>query len=155
VSHDPPSDPSGPAGAQGPLTLHATTVALAGRGLLILGPSGSGKSALALGLMAGGAGLVADDRTIITGDGPRLIAACPPAISGLIEARGLGLLRAAAHDPVPLAAAVDLGRTERDRLPEPRRIVLLDRPLPLLYAVPAGYFTAALLLYLKEGRVED
>lgn len=55
--------------------LHASCVALDGRGLLILGPSGSGKSALALELMALGADLVADDRTEIEGQGPDLVAA--------------------------------------------------------------------------------
>ena len=52
--------------------LHATTVALAGQGVLILGPSGSGKSGLALQLMAMGAELVADDRTIVTARGSTL-----------------------------------------------------------------------------------
>ncbi|WP_331459605.1 HPr kinase/phosphorylase [Paracoccus liaowanqingii] len=72
------------------MQLHATTVALEGRGLVILGPSGSGKSGLALELMAVGAVLVADDRTDLRLQQGRLIAQAPPALSGRIEARGWG-----------------------------------------------------------------
>ena len=77
-----------------PVLLHASCVAISGRGVLIIGPSGSGKSALALQLMAFGASLVADDQTELTVQGGTLIARCPPTMSGLIEARGLGILRA-------------------------------------------------------------
>ena len=62
--------------------LHASTVAFRGRGVVILGASGSGKSALALELMALGAGLVADDRTLVEVQDGALVASCPPAISG-------------------------------------------------------------------------
>ena len=101
--------------------LHATAVAdPAGRGLLILGPSGAGKSALAWQLLSLGARLVADDRTVVTAGDEGLTLSCPPTIRGLIEARGIGLLRAETVSSAPLVLAVDLGRTETDRLP-PRR----------------------------------
>lgn len=143
-----PSDAS----PQGPQTLHATTVALGGRGLLILGASGTGKSALALNLMALGANLVADDRTILCRHDQTLTATCPPAIRGLIEARGLGLLHAVPQDETALVAAVTLDQTEHDRLPSRHEIVLLGLPLPLLHKVETGYFAAALLQYLKAGQ---
>lgn len=133
------------------LNLHATTVAFGGRGLLILGPSGSGKSGLALQLMAMGAALVADDRTLVSRDGPQLVAACPPALSGLIEARGLGILRAAPAGPVPLALAVDLSQVETARLPLPRAMTLLDVDLPLLHKADTAYFPAALRQYILCG----
>jgi HPr kinase/phosphorylase len=139
---------------QGPLTLHATTVAVDGRGLLILGPSGSGKSALALELMALGACLVADDRTILTRTGDTLVATCPRAIRGLIEARGIGILNATPCDSATLALAIDLGLTTDERLPPAHQITLLDRPLPLLHKVATGYFAAGLLQYLKAGLAE-
>jgi HPr kinase/phosphorylase len=142
-----PSDP----GPQGPLTLHASCVALDGRGLLILGPSGSGKSALALDLMSRGAMLVADDRTILTRRADAVIATCPPTIRGVIEARHTGLLNAASADAAELAVVVDMGVTETERLPQHRVIVLLDRPIPLLHKVETGYFAAAVLQYLKAG----
>jgi HPr kinase/phosphorylase len=133
--------------------LHATAVADAeGRGLLILGPSGSGKSALALQLMALGARLVADDRTVVTTADDGLTLSCPPAILGLIEARGIGLLRA---DPLPtarLALAVDLGQAGSDRLPPRREIVLLGQPVDLVLGPVTAHFPAALMLYLSRGR---
>lgn len=134
--------------------LHATTVAFGGRGLLIMGPSGVGKSALALDLMAAGARLVADDCTIVSSLGETLIASCPPEIRGLVEARGVGVLRAIPLDDVPLAAAVDLGRVEVLRLPEPRRFALLDRSIPLLFRVDSRHFPSALLQYLRDGPAE-
>ena len=76
------------------LTLHATCVAVEGRGVLITGPSGAGKSSLALALMAYGARLVADDRVTLSQVDGALWATCPPTIRGMIEARGIGLLNA-------------------------------------------------------------
>ncbi|CAM3514619.1 HPr kinase/phosphorylase [Paracoccus nototheniae] len=100
------------------IQLHATTVAIAGRGLMILGPSGSGKSTLALQLMAVGAMLVADDRTDLRLQGGDLMAQAPPPLLARIEARGLGILWADPSPPVPVTLACDLGRVEEDRLPQ-------------------------------------
>lgn len=136
------------------LILHASTVALEGRGVLILGASGSGKSALALELMALGAGLVADDRTEIAVRDGRLIASCPPAISGRIEARFVGILKAAPHPSVPLALAVDLDLTEQDRLPPLRQREIGGVKLSLLHKIEEGYFPAAIRQYLVHGRAD-
>lgn len=134
------------------MILHATTVAVAGRGLLILGPSGAGKSGLALRLMAWGAALVADDRTEVSLRGGALWAACPPAILGRIEARGLGILNADPAPPVALALAVDLAQAEVARLPEPRQWSALGVAIPLVWRVDAPHFEAALWQQLKAGR---
>lgn len=133
--------------------LHATCVSVEGRGLLILGPSGSGKSALALQLMSRGAVLVSDDRTRVTREDDRLVAKCPtPDLSGLIEARGIGLLRAPALASVPLALAVDLGQAETDRLPLYRHVTILGVSLSLVLQVQNDHFPDALMLYLRHGR---
>jgi HPr kinase/phosphorylase len=133
--------------------LHATAVADAeGRGLLILGPPGSGKSALALQLLALGARLVADDRTMVTVAGHGLTLSCPPPIRGLIEARGIGLLRAEPMAQARLVMAVDLARAEADRLPPRREIVVLGRPVDLVLGPVTAHFPAALMLYLSRGR---
>lgn len=133
--------------------VHASCVAWDGRGLLIRGASGCGKSALALQMMALGAELVADDRTCLRADGGQVLAACPPAIRGLIEARGIGLLRAdPAPAPVPLAAVLDLDRTEPDRLPPPRQATLLGCDLPLFGDPGHAHLAAAMLQFLKAGR---
>lgn len=137
------------------VNLHASCVAVEGRGLLILGPSGSGKSSLALRLLAFGAGLVADDRTDITLSDGDLIASAPPRLSGLIEARGLGILRADPVGPVHLVLAVDLAQTETDRLPPRRSVTILGTPLPLVLGSQQDHFPASVLCYLKGGRQDD
>jgi serine kinase of HPr protein (carbohydrate metabolism regulator) len=75
--------------------LHAGLIALYDRGdwmgVLIRGPSGVGKSDLALRALHVGFRLVADDRTAVWVSGGRLFGACPPPIAGLIEARGVGV----------------------------------------------------------------
>ena len=73
-------------------TLHASTVALDGRAVLICGPSGSGKSDLALRLIDRGFRLVSDDQTIVRKEGSKLIASAPPTIHGKLEIRGLGII---------------------------------------------------------------
>jgi HPr kinase/phosphorylase len=133
--------------------LHATCVAVDGRGLLILGPSGSGKSALALQLVSRGAALVADDRTRVERVEERLVASCPnPDLAGLIEARGVGVLRAPALAQASLALVADLGQTETDRLPPYRSVTILGVPLSLVLQVQNDHFPDALMLYLRHGR---
>ena len=143
---------SKPGVSESEIRLHASCVALNGRGLLILGASGSGKSGLALTLMALGATLVADDRVILSLQADALIATGPTRISGLIEARGLGLLNAGICGPVNVVCAVDLDQLEPDRLPYPHEITYLGVSLPLLFRVDAPHFPAAVMQYLKAGR---
>jgi HPr kinase/phosphorylase len=133
--------------------LHATSVAVAGRALLILGPSGSGKSALALEMMALGAGLIADDRTEISLRDGHIFAAAPPAIRGRIEARGIGILAADPAAPAPVVLAIDLGQTEDQRLPPDRHISLMGCTIPLLHKPATSHVPAALMQYLRGGRV--
>src|SRR6478752_5882906 len=82
-------------------TLHASTVAKDGRAVLITGPSGSGKSDLALRLLDRGFTLVSDDQTILKKDGTRLIASTPMTIAGKLEVRGLGIIDMERTDNVP------------------------------------------------------
>lgn len=132
--------------------LHASSVALGKRALLISGPPGSGKSELALALMALGAGLIADDRTIVTRQpGGGLLASCPPALSGMIEARGLGVLTAEPGKPAYVTAMVDLGVEQTERLPPLRMVEILGREVPLIQKIASHHFPALLLQYLKGG----
>lgn len=133
-------------------TLHASCVADRGRGLLILGPSGSGKSALALALIGLGAVLVADDQVILRRDGDKLIATCPPALAGLIEARGIGILRAPVVGHAPVALVVDLGIVEADRLPPCRQRDLLGVSVDLVTGPVTPHFAVTLLHLLRHGR---
>lgn len=133
-------------------TVHASCVALDGRGLLILGPSGSGKSAMALQLMALGARLVADDRTVLVARDGALFATCPAAIAGRIEARGVGILRAEPLPEAEVVLAADLGAPESARLPPHRSIVFCGVEVDLAGVVSGGHFPASLLCYLRGGR---
>ena len=135
-----------------PHVIHASTVALDGRAVMITGRSGSGKSALALALMAAGARLVADDRTLLRAgpDGP--VASAPAAIAGRIEARGLGLLEAAAVAEARVVCAVDLDRTERARLPEPRWLTVCGHVIRQFHKVESVHFAPAILQYLRWER---
>ena len=113
-------------------TVHATTVAIGGRAVLIAGPSGSGKSDLALRLLERGFTLVSDDRTVVRRDGERLIASAPPAIAGKLEVRGLGIVEVDRVDDVPVALLVEL-TSDIQRLPDDSRArPLLGVPLPLI-----------------------
>jgi len=141
-----------PPGAAQPDTIHATCVAIARRGILILGPSGSGKSSLGLALIALGGRLVSDDRTIVTNKKGRLIAKCHPSIRGLIEARGLGLIRAAPLASARVALIVDLGQQETDRLPPLRNTSLCDVTCDLVLGQQTPHFPAFLLAYMMGGR---
>lgn len=132
--------------------VHASCVAVGGRGVLILGESGAGKSALALQLMALGARLVSDDRTILVAGPEGLTARAPEAIRGRIEARFVGLLRAEAVASAAIVLAVTLDHVERERLPPRREARFIDRSVPLLHRVDHPYFPAAILQYLKSGR---
>ncbi len=133
--------------------IHASCVAVGGAGLLIAGASGAGKSALALQMMALGAQLVADDRTELTMQGAQVMATAVPHLSGLIEARGVGLLQAEAVRSVPLSYVIDLDQAEPARLPEPTNVRILKQTVPLLRAATVPNLPAALLQLLKMGRV--
>lgn len=136
-----------------PQILHATAVAGHGGAALILGPSGAGKSALALELMAFGCALVADDRAEVFRKGAAVWVRSPPAIAGMIEARGVGILAADAVEQAPVRVVIDLGQTEPDRLPPQRQTPVLGVQLPLLCTPPYGHFAPAILQFLKRGRV--
>lgn len=104
--------------------------------------------------MAFGAALVADDRTVLRTEGERLIADSPDAIRGRIEARGVGILRARAHGPVPLVLAVDLGQAEPDRLPPARELSISAGRLPLVLGAGRIHLASTLLQYLEGGRAD-
>jgi HPr kinase/phosphorylase len=134
------------------LTLHASAVAIGGRGVLLLGPSGSGKSALALSLIGRGAALVADDRVVVTRAGGALIARAPARLAGLIEARGFGILRVPSVPEAPLALAVDLGRADATRMPHPATITHLGVSIELISGHEVPNLEAIVTIYLHNGR---
>lgn len=109
--------------------VHASCVSIGGRGVLLAGRSGAGKSDLALRLIDRGAALVSDDYTELRRVGGRLLARAPAAISGKIEIRGVGLiaLKPAADVPVCLYADLDC---PPERLPDAAAIRLAGQDIP-------------------------
>ena len=135
-----------------PVLMHATCVAVSGRGLLIIGPAGSGKSALALTLMALGAELVADDQTELHLRETRIVARCPAPLAGLIEARGIGILTATARSEAEIVLVADLSQPEPDRLPSRRKTTLLGQTVDLVLGQGNPHLPFSVLCYLKGSR---
>jgi len=133
-------------------TLHASTVAMGGRAVLITGSSGSGKSDLALRLLDRGFALVSDDQTIVRRDGDRLIASAPAQIAGKLEVRGIGIMEMKTATDVPVALLVEL-TSDIPRLPDDsRELQVLGIPLPLI-AIDAMTASAASKVALALDRL--
>ncbi len=141
-------------GPDGLLQLHASTVVINGKAVAIAGPSGIGKTGLAFRLMSLGATLLADDITWLKSTEDGLIAQCPPPLSGLIEARGVGILNVPSAPPAPLSLIVDLGTPETDRVPPARSVTLLGHAITVLHTPAIPHFANAILYYMLHDRVE-
>jgi HPr kinase/phosphorylase len=121
-----------------PATVHASVALIGEGGVLIRGPSGSGKSSLLLSLLADDtAALVADDRVALAAANGRLIASVPDEIAGLMEIRGQGIVRRPHVSPVVVDLVVDLAPVEAcPRLPLSEadgRVVIAGVTLPRVH----------------------
>lgn len=141
--------------------MHATAISLNGRAALIRGPSGSGKSDLALrclslapsALVPAPARLVSDDQVIVRRQGLELCVSAPPQIAGKLEVRGLGIVEVAAEASAKAALIVDLVAHDDiarmpDRMPDPwpkARILGLDVPILRLWPFAASAPAVVLL----------
>ena len=141
------------------MPLHATCVSWRNGGILLTGPSGSGKSDLALRMIRAGALLVADDQVIVQADNGRLIAGPPARLAGRIEVRGLGILPVPhkPQDQVEIIIEMAARRDEVDRLPAPRTRTELGIALPCRRLYPFDDSTLIkldLALALARGEIE-
>lgn len=120
------------------IRVHGTAVAVDGAGVLLRGPSGSGKSDLALRLIeAGFALLVADDQSEIRPGKGEPVLTAPPALQGLLEVRGVGIVATATVPSAPLRLIVDLALPEKiERLPENRTEAVFGYAVPVLFLSP-------------------
>ena len=124
-------------GMAGRLLLHATAVAIDGRAVLLRGAAGAGKSDLALRLIDAGGRLVADDQSELRREGDAIIVRAPASIAGLIEVRGIGIVRLDALAEAPVALVADLMPREKiERLPELQAETILGVALPLIVLAP-------------------
>jgi serine kinase of HPr protein (carbohydrate metabolism regulator) len=102
------------------MAIHATTIAMAGQAVLFFGPSGSGKSQLALRTLRLGAWLIADDQTHLFDRDGLLWASSPPVLAGRLEVRGVGISAAPQQRAAPIALVLNLEprAAEPERMPE-------------------------------------
>ncbi len=133
------------------LTLHASAVAFDGRAALITGASGSGKSSLALELIALGGVLVADDQVEINVREEGVWLSAPQPLAGRIEARGIGILQVPSA-PARAVVVIDMDTVEAERLPPERAVTVAGATFPLLRKVESPSFAAMLRAYLLGGR---
>lgn len=130
--------------------LHASCVVLGEHGVLLRGPSGCGKSDLALRLIDDGAILLSDDYVELSANQDEIIAQPPPAIKGLIEVRGLGILRLPFCDQASIRLVVDVGETaDIHRLPAKRHIELEEFPGFSMRYILVSPFEASAIAKIK------
>ncbi len=112
---------------------YATAVTYCGFGILIRGPSGSGKSDLALRLIDDGAGLIADDQVVIKAVQQELYLSPPDSLSGLIEVRGVGVIKIEYVRDIRLCLIVELDPSnEIQRIPLIKEELIKNIPVPVI-----------------------
>lgn len=127
--------------------LHASCVEWGSDGILICGKSGAGKSDLCLRLIDSGAKLVADDQTEIKNESGRLTAICPASLQGMLEIRGIGIVRKPFIPKTEIKLKLDLRTDEKiDRMPLPATEVLEGINIPVFTLDP---FEASALPKIK------
>ncbi|MEC9454529.1 MAG: HPr kinase/phosphatase C-terminal domain-containing protein [Pseudomonadota bacterium] len=113
--------------------IHGTCVAIDGAGVLLRGPSGGGKSDLALRLIDGGASLVGDDQLELSRVAGQVMARAPSPLQGQLEIRGIGIVAVETVGQAPLALVVDLIPADQViRYPDPAACHYLGLDVPLL-----------------------
>jgi serine kinase of HPr protein (carbohydrate metabolism regulator) len=139
--------------------VHATCLAVDGKGVLLRGPAGSGKSDLTLRLIDEGAVLISDDLVAIeaSADKNQLHASYPETarkdLVGLIEVRGIGFMRVPHRDWVRIMLVIDLS-DEVDRLPEPKTETIQGVAIEALALNPFEVSTTAKIrMVLNRERV--
>ncbi|HXW41791.1 MAG TPA: HPr kinase/phosphatase C-terminal domain-containing protein [Xanthobacteraceae bacterium] len=139
-------------------TIHAAAVLVGARAVLIRGPSGAGKSQLALELIAAAqagqlrfARLVGDDRVHLQSAGGRLLVRPAPALAGLIELRGIGIVRRDYEPCAVVGLVVDLAAADAERLPQRQTVELEGVNLPRLAVAAGNAALPAVLALLASG----
>lgn len=118
-------------------TVHATCIAVGSQAILLLGESGSGKSDLALRLIDRGASLVSDDQVVLHKKNNTIVASPPANIKGLLEVRGVGIVKLANRSSAVVRMAVELTeKADVERFPEPEFYDCMGLRIPKLCLYP-------------------
>ena len=104
----------------GSLVMHASCVDVNGSGVLIVGRSGSGKSSLAINLLALGSKLVADDQCELVRKNNSFRISKPASLPKSIEIRGVGLVSVPMVKETSLDWVVNMDEVEKERMPTPQ-----------------------------------
>ncbi len=117
--------------------IHATCIAIGRHGVLLRGPSASGKSDLALRLIDAGAKLIADDQVNLIVSSKGLRASAPKILKGLLEVRNIGVLQLPSIEDAFVSLVCELVRPEQiERMPQYKNTSILGVNLPHLLILP-------------------
>lgn len=135
-----------------PGLVHGSCVDFDGKSILAIGPSGSGKSALALNLIVLGGILVSDDQVILSSDIKDVTVSPPTTIAGKIEARNIGILNCPYTGKSQLKLVVDLNAQSHDRLPAPQTVRIGEHDVEIIAGKGIANLPIAVRLLILFGR---
>lgn len=131
------------------IRVHGNAVKINDKGILLTGPSGSGKSDLSLRLIDGGGCLISDDYTEIKAQGGQAILSPPAEIAGRLEIRGIGLMKLSYCRDIPLHLVFELtDRRDIERMPEDRSITFDGVTVPVRKLDPFTASAEAIVRFL-------
>jgi len=131
--------------------LHASSVEIDGKGVVILGKSGSGKSNLAIKLISMGAKLISDDQTYFKLKDNKIIISKPKTTPNFIEARGIGLIKTPMVMSAKLFCFVNITNIELERLPYEEKKYCFGKKIKMVGFNPTYNNESALFLSLRYG----
>ena len=119
------------------MKVHGTSVSIDGDGVLFRGPSGSGKSDLALRMINYGAQLVSDDQVCLTRRNDNIFMSSPPTIRNSMEVRGIGIVNTIAQKEAPLILVLNMSpNNAANRMPIWQLCTFLDIKVPAVEFAP-------------------
>ena len=131
--------------------IHASSVDINGKGIVILGKSGAGKSNLAIKLISMGAKLISDDQTHFKLIENKIIISKPETTPNFIEARGIGLIEAPFVVSAKLFCFVKITNLELKRLPNAKKKYCFGKKIKMIEFNPNYNNESSLFLSLKYG----